>query len=228
MDTAFQVAHNTDQHAYSWRPSDPTILEAFHEFMRSQRASQKPWTSYFPLEMLKLSAEEDRVLLVDVGGATGGQCLLLRQRHPHLTGKMIVQDQESIISKTDSQELESFGIVSQVHDFFQPQPIGNAKAYYLRNILHDWPDSSCINILFNLRGALAPDSMILIDETVLPDIGASWKQTQKDIQMMAGLAAMERSERQWKELLGKAGLKIQGIHIYDEEMGDGVIIAVKA
>ena len=74
--------------------------------------------------------------------------------------------------------------------------------------MHDWPDQKCVEILRNLRDAMADDSMILIDDIVLPDLEASWKQAQKDIQMMAVVAAMERSETQWKELLVEAGLKI--------------------
>lgn len=70
--------------------------------------------------------------------------------------------------------------------------------------------------------------MILIDDMVMPDTGASWKQTQKDIQMMAGLAAMERSKAQWAELAKKAGLKIDSMWTYDEEMGDSIIQATAA
>ncbi|KAK5125543.1 hypothetical protein LTR85_000654 [Meristemomyces frigidus] len=229
--TAFQLAHHTDKPAYSWVPPDHSGITAFVAFMKAQREGQKAWTDSFPIAPLKLSDSElegGRTLFVDVGGSTGQQCMALRQQYPSLHGGVVLQEQERIIAAVNKEALASYGIDAQAHDFFQEQPVKGAKAYYMRNIMHDWPDGRCIAILQRLRDACADDSMVLIDEMVLPDQGASWKQAQKDIQMMAALAAMERSEAQWKELLAKAGLKIQQVCTYDKEMGDSVIIAVKA
>lgn len=217
--------------AYSWKPSDPTVIPAFLEFMKSQRASQRSWTEGFPVENLRFSEDdldENRVIFVDVGGASGHQCISLRQKHPELAGRIVVQDQERVIAQADSTELEKHLIESMAHDFFQEQPIKGAKAYYLRNIMHDWPDAKCVDILKQLRNAMSADSVILIDEMVLPDTGASWKQAQKDIQMMSVLAAVERTISQWHELLSQAGLKIKEIHTYDADIGDSIIEAVPA
>lgn len=229
--TAFQVAHNTNKPAYSWVPSDMSIISAFLAFMKSQREGQKSWTDAFPIETLKLSRDDlssDRKLFVDVGGSAGHQCIALRQQYPDVRGGLVLQDQEMVVVRVNKEELAGFGIEAQAHDFFEPQPVKGAKAYYMRNIMHDWPDDKCVEILQRLREACADDSMILIDDMVLPDQGASWKQAQKDIQMMAAVAAMERSVTQWKDLLARAGLKIDQVCTYDKEMGDSVIITVKA
>ena len=87
-----------------------------------------------------------------------------------------------------------------------------ARAYYLRNVLHDWPDDKCRLILSNLASAMIPGySKILINELVLPDRGCSLVAAQVDINMMANLAATERSEWQWRELVESVGLKIEKI-----------------
>ena len=57
----------------------------------------------------------------------------------------------------------------QQHDFFTPQPIKDADIYFLRFILHDWPDEECISILRNLVPALKNGAKILINEMVLPE-----------------------------------------------------------
>ena len=44
--------------------------------------------------------------------------------------------------------------------------------------------------------------------------------------MMASLAGMERTERQWRHLLIRAGLVITGIFSYGPEFGDSIIEAV--
>ena len=70
------------------------------------------------------------------------------------------------------------------------------------------------------------DSVILIDEIVIPNEGANWRQTQLDLAMMATLAGMERTEGQWRHLLTRAGLVITEICSYKPEFGDSIIEAV--
>ena len=74
--------------------------------------------------------------------------------------------------------------------------------------------------------AMNQDSVILIDEIVIPNEGAHWRQTQLDLAMMASLAGMERTESQWRHLLTSAGLIIIGIFSYEPEFGDSIIEAV--
>ncbi len=87
-----------------------------------------------------------------------------------------------------------------------------ARAYYLRNVLHDWPDDKCQLILSQLASAMTPGySKIILNELVLPDQRCGIIAAQVDITMMACLAATERSERQWHEVADSAGLKIEKI-----------------
>jgi hypothetical protein len=87
-----------------------------------------------------------------------------------------------------------------------------ARAYYFRAIFHDWPDCICEKILLNTASAMDPTySRIIIVDFVLPDTNAPRMQSAMDIQMMSIGAGVERSKRQWTELLASAGLKINGI-----------------
>ena len=84
--------------------------------------------------------------------------------------------------------------------------------YHLRNVLHDWSDDKCHLILSHLASAMMPGySKILLNEHVLPDQGCDIIAAQIDISMMAELAATERSEGQWHELVESAGLKIENM-----------------
>lgn len=51
-------------------------------------------------------------------------------------------------------------------------------------------------------------SKVLIHEMVMPTRGANAFMTHLDLNMMAVLAAMERTEVQWHQLLESAGLRI--------------------
>jgi hypothetical protein len=54
-------------------------------------------------------------------------------------------------------------------------------------------------------------SRIIIVDFVLPDINVPRMQSAMDIQMMSIGAGVERSRRQWVDLLASVGLKINGI-----------------
>lgn len=101
-----------------------------------------------------------------------------------------------------------------------------ARAYYMRNIMHDYPDAKCIQILQNTKAAMTAESVILIDEMVLSNQGVHWLGASLDILMMCVLAAIERTEKQWHDLLDAAGLKIRDIYTYTEDLRDSIIVAV--
>ena len=87
-----------------------------------------------------------------------------------------------------------------------------AHAYLFHQILHDYSDETCRQILQQIITAMkAGTSKILINELVLPDQGAHWLTTSLDIALMTCLAARERTEREFRELFESVGLVVQGI-----------------
>lgn len=98
--------------------------------------------------------------------------------------------------------------------------------YYLRNVLHNYPDEKCITLLENTTEAMSPASVIFIDEIVLSDQQVHWQAAQLDITMMASLGAMERTRAQWLSLLDQAGLVVEEILRYTDEAAESLIIAV--
>ena len=79
------------------------------------------------------SIQDGDVLLVDVGGGVGQDLLKFHAKHPDLRGRLILQDLPDVVNNAKVPEyIEAMG-----HDFFTPQPIHGAKAYYLHSILHD-------------------------------------------------------------------------------------------
>ena len=100
-----------------------------------------------------------------------------------------------------------------------------AKAYFMRNILHDWPDRACHEILSNTAAAMRKGySKLLIDELVLPDTNVSPRGAFLDLSMMALETGAERSSRQWHDMLASVGLRIEKIWSTDAGL-DSVIEA---
>jgi demethylsterigmatocystin 6-O-methyltransferase len=81
-------------------------------------------------------------------------------------------------------------------------------------------------ILKNTIDALAPDSVILIDDIVTPNKGVNWQVTQIDLTMMVACAAMERTESQWQKLFDSVELKVVKRFVYTPGMYETVTAVV--
>ncbi|CAI7614810.1 unnamed protein product [Penicillium glandicola] len=220
--TPFQKAWDTDLPGFIWAMNQPEKYAHFNQFMVSQRLGMPTWLDVYPYQEKADELKPDQPFLVDLGGGLGHQSIALREKLPDLPNKIILQD----IPATLDHAIKHPGVEAVVQDFFQPQAITGAKIYYMRNIIHDYPEDKAIIILKNTIAALAPDSVILIDDMVIPNSGAHWQATQIDMVMMTTLAALERTKEQWYELLEKAGLKINKIYTYTTSLQDSIIECV--
>ncbi|KAJ6439554.1 O-methyltransferase [Purpureocillium lavendulum] len=233
-----QFGLQTDKTFYEAIHSDPTLNEVFNNYMKAYYQSVSRWTEMYPVRE-RLGGEEplsSGPLLVDVGGNVGYQLVEFHKRFPDLHGRLVLQDRASVIASAPASAWDALpaAVTVLAHDFFTPQPAAcrGARAYYMRFILHDWPDAQCAVILSHLRDAMAGGSSgrssrsysrLLINDVVLPDTGASWRQTSLDWIMMAMFVSRERTESQWRALLAGAGLQMSGVWHKD---GEGLIEAV--
>lgn len=199
------------QSQFEWLASHKKQQILFNSYMASRREGRPLWFDMYPVERLLGHAVpyEDTVFLVDIGGNQGHDLSRFRLKYSHLPGKVVLQDLPEVVKGVSGHEA---GIEVMGHNFLDPQPVQGARAYYFRAIFHDWPDHICQQILRNTVSAMAPDySKILIVDFVLPDTETPLMQASMDIQMMSLGAGVERSERQWRDLLGSVGLEIAGI-----------------
>jgi hypothetical protein len=78
-------------------------------------------------------------------------------------------------------------------------------------VLHDWPEMQAVTILRNIVNAMAKDSVVLIHEVILSETEeVAHFDAKMDWQMM-NLGSSERTQGQWKELVGSVGLEIKGM-----------------
>jgi demethylsterigmatocystin 6-O-methyltransferase len=120
------------------------------------------------------------------------------------------------------------GVEPMAQDFFLQQQVHSARIYYMRNILHNWSDDTAVHILENTREAMGAESVLLVDELVLPDRGGPWDTAQLDMVMLSLLAALERTHTQWIQLIERAGLRITKVYNYVTGGTDSVIECVPA
>jgi demethylsterigmatocystin 6-O-methyltransferase len=228
-DTPHQRGHNTKLRTFDWAATRPDIYNHSHQYMKVQFLGIPTWLDVYPWQQAVQELQgPDQVLFVDLGGGIGHQCVALREKVPDLPNRIVLQDTPSTIA--EAKALGHRGVDAVVQDIFEPQKPGSrgAKIYYMRNIIHDHSDERSIVILKHTRDALAPGSVILIDDMVVPDVGAHWQAMSLDFAMMASNAALERTLDQWQTLIAGAGLKIKKVHTYSGVLRNSVIECVPA
>jgi demethylsterigmatocystin 6-O-methyltransferase len=73
---------------------------------------------------------------------------------------------------------------------------------------------------------MGPNSFILIDDIIVPDQGAHPRTTEMDYIMMTTLAAMERTRKQWDDLLSAAGLEVVQRVTYLQDTAESIQVVV--
>ena len=213
--SAFMHSYKTKMHYFQWiaQPGMEERHEAFGKHM-SFKDMGKKWYDPSNTDVQKIfdhPTDPTAVLMVDVGGNIGHDLIGFHEQYPQLPGRLILQDLPAQIAQIDPATLPHT-IQPMGHDFFIPQPIVGAKAYYLHMVLHDWPNKECVKILDNIKPAMKVGySKILLNEIIIPDKGANWFGTSVDMLMMMVHAAQERTESDWRSLVQKSGMKITKI-----------------
>ncbi|UNI18979.1 hypothetical protein JDV02_005205 [Purpureocillium takamizusanense] len=200
------------------------LARGFHDTMEClSRYGALPWPDIYPTETIIAAAKPGRVLIVDIGGSKGHDLEKFRMRHPDTpTGSLVLQDLPDVVqaAKVDK------AIVVQAHDFFMPEPVKGARAYFLHHILHDWPDAIATGILQNVAGAMESGySRLLLYENIITNVKAASRVTTLDLTMMACHSSKERSHDEWRELIESAGLRI--MKVWRSPLSDKGIIEVE-
>jgi cyclopropane fatty-acyl-phospholipid synthase-like methyltransferase len=97
-------------------------------------------------------------------------------------------------------------------DFFEAVP-GDADAYVMKHIIHDWSDEQCVKILRNIAASMDPDGRVLVVEIVMPESDEAHPAKFMDVNMLAMTeGGSERTESEYAALFGQAGLRLIDIH----------------
>jgi hypothetical protein len=100
-----------------------------------------------------------------------------------------------------------------------------AKIYYMRSVLHDHPLHKINKILENTKAVMTQESLLLIDEMILPEVGVNVLAASVDLTLMSAVASMELTESQWRGVIEAAGLELVKMYPYSTNQYEGVIAA---
>ncbi|KAJ5403524.1 hypothetical protein N7509_003395 [Penicillium cosmopolitanum] len=226
--TPFQLGFGTDLTYFAWLGQNPDLARDFQQWMTLKQSASPNWIDWFDVQGCIIDGTETQssssVLLVDVGGGEGSHVKQFQEKFPGASGRLILQDLPHVISGIENPPIN---VELESHDFFTPQSIQGARVYFMHWILHDWSDEHCRSILTHIVDAMEPGySRLIIHEQILRDSGCDIPSACMSVMMMVQVAALERSEKQWRDLLGSVGLQNVKFH-QPPGTGEGIIEATK-
>jgi SAM-dependent methyltransferase len=150
--------------------------------------------------------------LMDVGGGSGELLGAIAQQNRKLRGTVFDLPR---CAGAASKHLKQIGVDDRVEfvagDFFKAVP-AIADAIILKSIIHDWDDARSVAILQNCRKALPNGGKLLLVERLMPErpsmADEDKEQALSDLNMMRGPGGLERTERQYRELLNQSGFDL--------------------
>ena len=94
--------------------------------------------------------------------------------------------------------------------FFESIPAG-FDLYMMSHVIHDWGEKECLTILENCRRAMPKGSRLVLIEPVLPEGNAFHAGKMLDISIIVLTPGQERTEAEYRTLLGKAGFRLSRV-----------------
>lgn len=201
---------------FEYCKDDDGVAQGFAGIMTSVGEYKGDWTEVYDTDELVSGADFTEPLFVDIGGMHGLDTVRLLSKRPDIpaSARLVVQDLPEVVSshaKKDAGQLDP-RISRMAYDFFTPQPLVGARAYFFHAVAHDWPDAECVRIFENVKAVMKKGySKLLIYEIVIPPKGATPLMTTMDLALMYMVSGLERTEERWKALLSGVGLRVVSI-----------------
>ncbi|KAG6995603.1 O-methyltransferase aurJ [Physcia stellaris] len=198
-ETAYNIAFDTDLPFFDHIARDEARMEEFARYMRNVRSSEGIDFRHLVTGFTRLDIPDGGVIIddlqsnVDSGRKTASETLA-----PHIASRLTFQE----------------------HDFTKPQPIRAADVYFLRMILHDWPDDEAVKILRNVVAAMDKvKSRLLVMDTVLPKPGSVPLSVERivrarDLTMLQAFNSKERDLGDWKQLFADADPTLHLVDVF--------------
>jgi len=149
--------------------------------------------------------------LVDVGGGQGTLLAAVLRAHPVMRG--VLYERLEVLPAA-RKALEADGLLPRCElkrgDFFASVPEGG-DAYTLKDVLHDWDDEQATVILANCARAMQPSARVLVIERGLSPRNVPDPGKMVDVVMLAVTGGRERTEQEYADLMGRAGLRLSRV-----------------
>lgn len=197
-EASFDVANG--ESFWGLTKSDPDAKQRFNAAMNavSQEESAGAARAY--------DFSEARTV-VDVAGGLGSLLAAVLTAHPGVRGTILERPE---IVPLAEERLGKAGLSGRYEvvagDFFEEVPAG-ADVYTIKRALHDWDDDTIVRILEQIKGAMRPDSTLLIMEGVV-DEESDQEALFRGLLLTVLVGGQDRPESDYRTLAERAGLRV--------------------
>lgn len=192
---AFDATFGTD--FFTYLGTKPDLRETFY----ASQAADLDLT----LEELAAVGFASYGTIVDVGGGDGALLAQVLAACPGSRGVLV--DLPAVVPEA-RERMAAAGLADRCEvvagDFFASVPSGG-DLYVLRDVLHDWPDERCVELLAACRRSMPATAGLLIIERVVDEDATAWLGRVMDLYMLCVLDGRERTLAEFQRLLGAAG-----------------------
>ncbi|KAF9460000.1 O-methyltransferase-domain-containing protein [Collybia nuda] len=124
------------------------------------------------LSVIPIYPWKEYATVCDVGSGIGAFSQSLVKSFPSMRVTLhdtpeTINLSKDIWAKSNPDAVVSGHISFAPGNFLEEIPVKNQDIYYLRNIIHNWPDKEALSILKNIRNAMGPHSRVLIHDYVM-------------------------------------------------------------
>lgn len=205
--TAFNEYYGCDLDFYRYCATvdTPRGLRFSRAMTHVAEASLRFFEAAYPLQRLTASD-----LIIDVAGGIGHASAFMAERLK--TQRFLVCDYPSVISQGRAQcpSHLSSRIRFEAHDMFEPYDdldtgVKGARTFFLKQILHDWSDEECIQILSNILDILGRSETLIIVDSVKPEAAKTTISTaMSDLLVMSTFGGHHRTYAEYVALVENA------------------------
>jgi hypothetical protein len=149
--------------------------------------------------------------IVDVGGGNGTLLAAILRQATRSRG--IVFDLPHVVEGAGD-VLRAAGVADRCEtaagSMFDSVPAGG-DAYVMKNILHDYEDGPCEQILAGVRRAMGEDARLIVLERIVGPPNGDLATKLSDLNMFVLPAGRERTEDEWASLFARTGFRLSSI-----------------
>lgn len=139
--------------------------------------------------------------IVDVGGGSGALARRIAAAWPRAS--VVLFDQPHVLALAPSAP----ELTAEAGSFLERVP-GDADAYVLKFVLHDWDAPRAVTILRHCRTALATGGRVFAIEVVVPEDASPSIAKTHDVNMLVLTGGKERTLAEYRDLFASAGLDL--------------------
>jgi len=207
--TPFVLSHGTD--LFGYMDAHPDFDEAFSRAMDAvEGLIGDGYLEDFDWDRFER--------LIDVGGSQGSKALAILKRHPQL--EALVFDRPQVVSgarehwqsKGEDEVLQRMEFIGGDMLDSIPTAESNRDIYLFAAIFHGMDNEQAVQVLRNLHEAIGNSgACAVIADTVVEECGIDPTIASFDMQMLVNTRGRERTEVEWRGLLGEVGFAVAEI-----------------